>query len=67
MKFLLHTVLIFVETEFEEKPLIPVIYMLHERKLQDCHDVFFREVAKLILELKKQKRFYLLLTTKLLL
>ena len=58
MKFLLHTVLIFVETEFEEKPLIPVIYMLHERKLQDCHDVFFREVAKLIPELKNPKKIF---------
>lgn len=52
------TVLIFVETEFEEKPLIPVIYMLHERKLQDCHDVFFREVAKLIPELKNPEKIF---------
>ncbi len=59
MKFLLHTVLIFVETEFEEKTLIPVIYMLHERKLQDFHDVFFREVAKLILELKKNRKDFI--------
>ena len=32
--------------------------MLHERKLQDCHDVFFREVAKLIPELKNPKKIF---------
>lgn len=32
--------------------------MLHERKLQDCHDVFFREVAKLIPELKTPEKIF---------
>ncbi len=32
--------LVFREIKFEEKPCIPAIYLIHERKLEETHDFF---------------------------
>jgi len=45
------SVLIFRETEFEEKPMIPLAFLLHERKLTATHDAFFRCIASLCPEI----------------
>jgi MULE transposase domain len=39
------SVLIFRQTEFDERPFIPLMYMLYERKLQTTHDAFFRYLS----------------------
>jgi len=44
------TVLTFRQTEFEDCSTIPLAYMYHQRKLQEDHDFFWREVLKIIPE-----------------
>jgi len=38
------SVLLFRETEFVENPVIPLAYLMHERKFQKTHEEFFRHV-----------------------
>ena len=46
------SVLNFKHTIFREAPVIPAIFMLHERKYQQCHEDFFKYCLKLIPSLK---------------
>ena len=34
------------ETEFQDSPVIPLAYLVHERKLTYTHDIFFRHIAE---------------------
>ena len=45
--------LTFRHTLFEEAPVIPVAFLLHERKLQECHEEFFSICCKLVPSLTK--------------
>ena len=45
--------LIFRHTIFRERPCIPVIYMIHERKLTDTHFEMLQTISKLIPSLTK--------------
>ena len=40
------SLLVFSGTEFEENPIMPVMYMIHERKYGEIHDLFWQQVAK---------------------
>jgi hypothetical protein len=46
------SLLVFVGTEFIENPIMPAIYMLHERKWEEVHDIFWQQVALVIPELR---------------
>jgi len=39
------SVLLFRETEFDPSPIVPLAFLLHERKLQSTHDEFFSQSA----------------------
>ena len=41
------SVLLFRETEFDPSPIVPLTFLLHERKLQSTHDEFFSHIRKL--------------------
>ena len=43
--------LLFRATEFENSPVIPLAYLLHERKLTHTHDTFFRHIASMCPEI----------------
>ena len=47
--------LVFRHTVFREKPCIPVMFLLHERKFKETHQDMFRECAKHIPSLKKTR------------
>lgn len=47
--------LVFRHTVFLEKPCIPVMFLLHERKFKETHQEMFRECAKNIPSLKKSR------------
>ena len=47
--------LIFRHTIFEEKPCIPAMFLVHERKFADTHHEMFKECVKHIPALKKAK------------
>jgi len=42
------SVLTYRQTEFEEMPVIPLMFMLHMDRLQSTHEFFFSRVAELI-------------------
>ena len=42
------SVLLFRETEFIENPVIPLAYLLLDRKLTATHDNFFRHISAVI-------------------
>ena len=48
--------LAFRHTLFKEAPVIPVAFLIHERKLQTCHDELFGTCCKLVPALKKTKK-----------
>ena len=48
--------LAFRHTLFKEAPVIPVAFLIHERKLQACHDELFGICCKLVPTLKKTKK-----------
>ena len=50
------SILLFCETEFESSPVLPLAYMLHERKLEVTHDRFFRHMKTLCPELTTSTR-----------
>jgi len=41
------SVLLFRETEFDPSPIVPLAFLIHERKLQATHDEFFSHMRKL--------------------
>ena len=44
--------LVFKHTMFENNPIVAGMFMIHERKLQDTHDTFFRRLNLLVKNLK---------------
>jgi hypothetical protein len=46
-------VLIFRANEFESSPVLPLAYLLHERKYECTHDDFFRRIAEVLPEIDK--------------
>lgn len=46
----------FRQTEFEGTPIIPLMFLIHERKFETIHGFFFQWLIDLILELKKTKK-----------
>ena len=48
--------LAFRHTLFKEAPVIPVAFLIHERKLQACHEELFNICCKLVPSLKKNKK-----------
>lgn len=55
------SVLTFRSTEFYEKPILPLMYMIHERKNQEAHNMFFDKLSELVPELCEpgQQRTYM--------
>jgi hypothetical protein len=49
------SVLTYRQTEFEEMPVIPLIFMLHMDRLQTIHEFFFSRVAELIPQIAESK------------
>ena len=47
------SILRFRPTEFESSPVIPLAYLIHERKLSSTHDEFFRQISSTIPELQR--------------
>ena len=47
--------LIFRHIIFKERPCIPAMFLLHERKFTETHKEMFRECAKIMPSLKKVK------------
>ena len=45
------SVLLFHATDFESQPVIPLAYLIHERKLQETHDHFFSHLQKICPEI----------------
>ena len=50
------SVLTFRQTEFKETPVVPLLFMIHERRLESVHDFFFKRLVVLIPEIKRCKR-----------
>ncbi len=48
--------LCFKHTLFKEAPVIPTAFLIHERKFQKAHEVFFEICKKLVRSLKETKR-----------
>lgn len=46
------SVLLFRDTEFDPSPIIPLAYLIHERKLLATHDDFFRHIKSLCPQLE---------------
>ena len=46
------SVLTFRQTEFKETPVVPLLFMIHERRLESVHDFFFKRLVVLIPEIK---------------
>lgn len=44
--------LVFKHTLFEKNPLVAALFLIHERKLQETHDVFFKKLPQLVKPLK---------------
>ena len=44
--------LVFCHTLFQEAPIIPALFLLHERKFQQCHQQLFKEAIKHVPALK---------------
>ena len=44
--------LVFKHTMFENNPIVAGMFMIHERKLQDTHDTFFRRLNLLVKNLE---------------
>ena len=42
------SVLLFRETQFEQCPVLPLSYLLHERKLMTTHDAFFKHMKAVL-------------------
>ena len=47
------SVLLFRETDFSPSPIIPLAYLLHERKLESTHNDFFRDIRLLCPQLDR--------------
>ena len=47
--------LVFRHTLFQEAPIIPAMFLLHERKFQQCHQQLFQEAIKHVPALKSVK------------
>ena len=45
------SVLTYRQTEFEETPVVPLLFMIHEQKVEAVHDFFFKRLTELIPEL----------------
>lgn len=45
------SILTFRQTEFEEEPVIPLLYLIHERKWKSVHKKLFKKLVKLAPEL----------------
>jgi hypothetical protein len=50
------SVLTYRQTEFEEMPVVPLIFMLHMDRLQCIHEFFFSRVAELIPQIAESKK-----------
>ena len=53
--------LIFKETEFSDTFLVPVAYVLHDRKLDEVHQLFFKMITQILPELvitKETNKFF---------
>ncbi len=46
------SVFTFRQTEFEEAPVIPLMFMIHEQKVESAHNFFFMRLAELVPEFK---------------
>jgi hypothetical protein len=55
------SVLTFRQTEFEETPVVPLLFMIHERRLESVHDFFFKRLVVLIPEITRCKRLVIVL------
>ncbi len=49
----------FVDVEFTNKPTIPLLFMIHERKTFETHDLFWRKVKNKLPGLSKAKNVYI--------
>lgn len=49
------SVLTFRHPEFSERPVIPLMYMIHDRKWKSVHHFFFKKLRKYAPELKSEK------------
>ena len=54
--------LLFRHTLFSSSPVIPVLFLIHERKFQMCHEEFMHEVSKLVPNLAHGKKMIPLVT-----
>ena len=45
------SVLLFRATDFDAQLVIPLAYLIHERKLHETHDAFFRQIQKICPEI----------------
>ncbi len=54
--------LLFRYVAFTKSPVVPALFLIHERKFQDVHEYFMRHVAKLIPSLVTGKKMIPLVT-----
>ena len=47
------SVLLFRHTDFDPSPIVPLAYLIHERKLQSTHDEFFQHIRTLCPQLDR--------------
>ena len=50
------SVLTFRQTEFEETPVVPLLFMIHERRIESVHDYFFKRLLDLLPDVLTCKR-----------
>ena len=50
------SVLTFRQTEFEETPVVPLLFMIHERRIESVHDYFFKRLLDLLPDVSTCKR-----------
>lgn len=53
------SVLVVNFTEFKQKPVVPVMFMLHERKNKEAHHLFFKKLVEWFPELVNAKNAYM--------
>ena len=54
--------LLFRHIIFSSSPVVPVLFLIHERKFQTCHEEFMQEVSKLVPSLTHGKKMIPLVT-----
>ena len=60
--------LLYRHTLFIESPVIPAIYLIHERKFQECHEEIMQQLSKLVRSLVRENTvdYKVMLTIRLL-